>query len=50
VDYGGGHGGFRAATLRLMSRVCGLPSVRCAAFREAAEYMDAHPELEGVCE
>ena len=45
-----GHGGFRKATIRLLNRVCDLPDVRCAAFREAAAYLDAHPELEGVCE
>jgi hypothetical protein len=31
-----------------MQRICGLPDVRCANFREATAYMEAHPELEGV--
>ncbi len=43
-----GHGGFREPTIRFMRRACRLPSVRCTTFREAVEYMDAHPELEGV--
>ena len=43
-----GHGDFLKPMLRLMRRVCPLPGVRCATFREAAAYMDEHPELEGV--
>jgi peptidoglycan/xylan/chitin deacetylase (PgdA/CDA1 family) len=45
-----GHGGFRRPAVRLLNRVCRMPNVRCAAFREAAAYLDAHPELEGVCD
>jgi peptidoglycan/xylan/chitin deacetylase (PgdA/CDA1 family) len=44
-----GHGGFRIPTLRLMREACRLPLVRCAAFTEATDYMDAHPEMNGVC-
>jgi hypothetical protein len=44
-----GHGGFRLPTMRLLRRVCELPMVRCAAFREAAAYLQEHPEMEGVC-
>lgn len=43
-----GHGGMRRGTVRLMRRVCGMPMVRCATFTEAADYLDAHPELAGV--
>jgi hypothetical protein len=43
-----GHGGFRVPITRLMRRVCGMPDVRCTTFREAAEYMRAHPEMEGA--
>jgi hypothetical protein len=43
-----GHGTFLEPILRLMKRICPLPGVRCATFREAAAYLDAHPELEGV--
>ena len=42
-----GHGNFRGGILRVMRNVCGLPDVRCATFREAVEYLDAHPELAG---
>jgi hypothetical protein len=42
-----GHGNFRKGILRFMRRVCELPDVRCATFREATDYMDAHPELAG---
>ncbi|MBI5498659.1 MAG: polysaccharide deacetylase family protein [Deltaproteobacteria bacterium] len=43
-----GHGEFQGPMLRVMRRVCPLPDVRCATFREAAAYMDEHPELEGM--
>lgn len=43
-----GHGGFRDPTARFMRRVCGMEHVRCATFREAVAYMDAHPGLEGA--
>ena len=33
--------------LRFMRRVCELPDVRCTTFREATDYLDAHPELAG---
>jgi hypothetical protein len=45
-----GHGDFLDPMLRLMRGICPLPGVRCATFREAAAYMDEHPELEGVGE
>ena len=41
-----GHGGFREPITRLMRHICRMPHVRCATFREAAEYMNAHPEME----
>jgi hypothetical protein len=43
-----GHGGFRAPITRFMRRVCRMDHVRCATFREATDYMDAHPEMEGA--
>ncbi|MCA9534891.1 MAG: polysaccharide deacetylase family protein [Myxococcales bacterium] len=42
-----GHGNFRKGILRFMRRVCELPDVRCTTFREATDYLDAHPELAG---
>ena len=42
-----GHGNFRGAILRFMRGVCGRPQVRCASFREATDYLDAHPGLAG---
>jgi peptidoglycan/xylan/chitin deacetylase (PgdA/CDA1 family) len=43
-----GHGNFRGPIIRIMRQVCNRPQVRCATFREAAEYMNQHPEMEGV--
>ncbi|MBI5490107.1 MAG: polysaccharide deacetylase family protein [Deltaproteobacteria bacterium] len=42
------HGVILEPILRVMRRICPLPDVRCATFREAAAYLDEHPELEGV--
>jgi hypothetical protein len=42
------HGGFQRPIGRFMRRVCGMPNVRCSTFREAAEYMTAHPEMAGA--
>jgi peptidoglycan/xylan/chitin deacetylase (PgdA/CDA1 family) len=44
----GGHGVFRDAATRLMREVCPRPNVRCATFREAVDYLEAHPELAGA--
>lgn len=42
-----GHGAFfREPTILLMRHICRMPDVRCATFREAAEYMQTHPEME----
>ncbi|MBX7195228.1 MAG: polysaccharide deacetylase family protein [Sandaracinaceae bacterium] len=43
-----GHGGFRDAITRFMRHVCHMDHVRCATFREAVDYMEAHPEMEGA--
>lgn len=43
-----GHGGFQRPIARFMRRVCGMPDVRCTTFREAAAFMDAHPEMAGA--
>lgn len=44
----GGHGVFRAATIRLMRAICRRPQVHCATFSQAVDYIEAHPELEGA--
>ena len=41
-----GHGGFREPITLLMRHICRMPNVRCSTFREAAEYMSAHPDME----
>jgi peptidoglycan/xylan/chitin deacetylase (PgdA/CDA1 family) len=43
-----GHGNFERPIGRLMREICGLPDVRCTTFREAAAFMQQHPELEGA--
>ncbi len=41
------HGNYSGPALRLATRVCRRPDVRCATFGELADYMSAHPELAG---
>lgn len=43
-----GHGTMQRAMMRTLRHVCELPDVRCATMREALEYVEAHPELEGA--
>ncbi len=43
-----GHGTLRAASMRLLRRVCRREGVRCATFMESVRYLEAHPELEGA--
>lgn len=37
------HGPFAGASRILVRAVCGRPQVRCASFRQLAEYLNAHP-------
>ena len=45
-----GHGRFIAPIRRFLRNACERPHVWCGTFAEAVDYLEAHPELEGVGE